>query len=71
MPEGDSISHVPRTNEELAQLEGLVRNGLGISAARGDEITVVGLSFEPLPEIAPPGGGPPPGGQGGPPPPPQ
>ncbi|MGI9625282.1 MAG: flagellar basal-body MS-ring/collar protein FliF [Longimicrobiales bacterium] len=55
IPEADSIRHVARTDEELAQLESLVRNGLGISADRGDEITVVGLSFEPVPEIAPPG----------------
>ena len=55
IPEGDSIRHEPRTDAELAQLEGLVRNALGITATRGDEITVVGLSFEPVPEIVPEG----------------
>ena len=53
--EGDSVRAVPRTEQELAQLEGLVRNALGVSADRGDEITIVGLSFEPPPVIEEPG----------------
>ncbi len=49
---------VPRTREELARVEALVGNALGIDAARGDAMTVVSLPFdrEPLPVEGPVGG---------------
>lgn len=53
-PDG-SVSFQARTAEELAQIESLVRNAVGITDARGDEITVVSTPFEipsPLPPAA-------------------
>jgi flagellar M-ring protein FliF len=37
---------VPRSRDELAQVEAVVRNGLGVSPERGDAVTVVSLPFD-------------------------
>ncbi len=44
--DGDSARMVPRTEEELRQVEALVRNAVGFRPERGDEITVVGAAFD-------------------------
>lgn len=49
--EGDQATSQPRTQAELARVEALVRNALGISDARGDAITVVNLPFDLRPTI--------------------
>ncbi|MDB4917291.1 MAG: flagellar M-ring protein FliF [Gemmatimonadetes bacterium] len=36
----------PRTPEELAQIESLVRSSIGLDSARGDRVSVVGIRFE-------------------------
>ncbi len=46
--DGDAISVVARTDEELAQIEALVRNAVGLSPDRGDAITVVSMAFQPV-----------------------
>ena len=38
---------------ELTRIEGILRNGLGISEARGDQLVVSALSFSPRPAIEP------------------
>lgn len=47
-PDG-GVTFQARTPAELAQIESLVRNAVGISDARGDEISVVSTPFEILP----------------------
>ena len=39
--------------EELTRIEGILRNGLGISEARGDQLVVSALSFSPRPAVEP------------------
>ena len=45
--EGDSVRMVPRTEDELRQVEALVRNAVGLRPERGDAITVVSTPFDP------------------------
>lgn len=45
---------VPRTAEELASLEALVRTAVGTDSARGDVVQIVNLPFEPADKLAPP-----------------
>jgi len=52
--EGDQATSQPRTQAELARVEALVRNALGISDARGDAITVVNLPFDKKPILQAP-----------------
>ena len=47
-PDG-SVTFQARTAEELAQIESLVRNAVGVTDARGDQISVVSTPFEALP----------------------
>ncbi len=49
-PDG-TVTFQARTPQELAQIESLVRNAVGVTDSRGDEITVVSIPFEkpPLP----------------------
>ncbi|HLU24475.1 MAG TPA: flagellar basal-body MS-ring/collar protein FliF [Longimicrobiales bacterium] len=42
----DGVRMEPRTPEELARLEALVRNAVGIDESRGDAISVVNVPFE-------------------------
>jgi flagellar M-ring protein FliF len=49
VPKGDSTVAVPRTAAELAQIQTLVRNAVGLDDSRGDAISVVGMSFSPPP----------------------
>lgn len=49
---GDSARFVPRTPQELAQLDSLVRTAVGFDSARGDRVNVVAVAF-PRPEVAP------------------
>jgi flagellar M-ring protein FliF len=56
--ENGQPSRVPRTEEELAYLRGLVRDAIGVDEARGDRVTLVNASFreyqaEPEPEAIP------------------
>ena len=39
--------------EELTRIEGILRNGLGISETRGDQLVVSALSFSPRPVLEP------------------
>ncbi len=43
----------PRTTEELARIESLVRSALGVDSARGDGVSVVSAPFD-MPVIVPP-----------------
>ena len=60
MPTADSTAAVPptpvvtaRTPEELARIESLVRNALGVDSLRGDMISVVSAPFDmPAPPVA-------------------
>lgn len=54
---GDSATYTPRTPQELAQLDSLVRTAVGFDSARGDRVSVVSVAFprpEPLPVAAEP-----------------
>lgn len=44
---GSDARYEPRTEQELAQVEALVRNAVGLDATRGDEISVVSVPFAP------------------------
>lgn len=46
-----ALSVVPRTPEELADLEELVASAVGLDPDRGDQITLRAMPFEPLPEL--------------------
>jgi len=46
-----ATTFTPRTPEELATLESLVSSAVGLDTARGDNITLRSLSFEPLPTL--------------------
>ncbi len=48
---GRHVTYQPRTAREIQQVESVVRNAVGFSADRGDEISVVSVPFE---EPAPP-----------------
>ena len=41
-----SVTFQPRTTREMQQVESVVRNAVGFSAGRGDEISVVSVPFE-------------------------
>jgi flagellar M-ring protein FliF len=54
--EGDAngtVTSTPRTPQELARLEALVRSGLGLDEDRGDAITVVSMPFDREPVVLP------------------
>lgn len=42
---------VPRSAEELADLQALVASAVGLDTARGDSLTIRSMAFEPLPEL--------------------
>jgi flagellar M-ring protein FliF len=42
---GDTAVYVPRTAAELAQIETMVRNAVGLDASRGDVVSVVSMRF--------------------------
>lgn len=42
---GDSARFEPRTSEEIARLDTLVRSAVGYDAARGDQVSVVSVPF--------------------------
>ncbi|NWG91084.1 MAG: flagellar M-ring protein FliF, partial [Parvularculaceae bacterium] len=44
---GGALIPAPRTEEELARIETLVRSAVGYNAARGDQIDVVETAFKP------------------------
>ena len=51
-PDANGVPTVtPRAPEELADLEQLVSSAVGFDAARGDQITLRAMPFEPLPEL--------------------
>ena len=43
----------PRSDTELSDLRELVTSAIGFDEARGDQVTIRTMEFEPLPEIAP------------------
>jgi len=49
-PDGSEI-WVPRAEQELADMRDLVASAVGYDEARGDEITIKSLAFEPVPAI--------------------
>ena len=49
--EGDQAKYVPRTTEEMAKLENIVKSAVDYDSARGDKIEVANIPFEV--EIAP------------------
>lgn len=51
-PEG-AITYEPRTEQELAQIAGLVRSAIGFDEARGDAITVENMQFVDLDDTMP------------------
>ena len=44
--EGESAQYIPRTAEEMAKLENIVKSAVDYDAARGDKIEVVNIPFE-------------------------
>ncbi|MBF0320903.1 MAG: flagellar M-ring protein FliF [Nitrospirae bacterium] len=44
------IVYTPHTKEELKQYENLVMKAIGFNETRGDEVAVVNMPFEPLPQ---------------------
>ncbi|HET7322261.1 MAG TPA: flagellar M-ring protein FliF C-terminal domain-containing protein, partial [Longimicrobiaceae bacterium] len=53
VPQGDSLIFVPRSDAELAQIETLVANAVGLDASRGDRISVASMRFSPPPALPP------------------
>lgn len=53
VPKGDTAVYQPRTAAELAQIETLVRNAVGLDATRGDVVSVVSMRFTGNPPPAP------------------
>lgn len=49
-PDGTTTTE-PRTDEELADLQELVTSAVGFDEARGDQITLRSMPFEPVPEL--------------------
>ena len=49
-PDGSTASE-PRTPEELADLQELVASAVGLDEARGDQLTLRSMPFEPLPVL--------------------
>jgi flagellar M-ring protein FliF len=43
--EGEATTYAPRSEEELAKLQELVRSAVGYDAARGDDVKVVNMQF--------------------------
>ncbi len=43
--------YAPRSQEELALIETLVKSAIGYNEARGDQVSIVGIQFSPLPII--------------------
>ena len=43
-------TYVPRSDEEMKQLENLVKNAIGFNADRGDKVSVVNIPFETMKE---------------------
>lgn len=52
--EGDEAQFESRTPQEIAQVEALVRNAVGITDLRGDAITVASVPFDRPPVSTPP-----------------
>ncbi|MEE9162307.1 MAG: flagellar basal-body MS-ring/collar protein FliF, partial [Candidatus Neomarinimicrobiota bacterium] len=48
----DEVTYSPRTEEELASIEALVADALGVDAGRGDQVTVENLEFDHVSELA-------------------
>ena len=53
---GAAPSYAPRSPEELARIETLVKTAIGYNEARGDQVSIVDIQFSPLPvvNLAPP-----------------
>ena len=49
---GEQGVYVPRTDEEMAKLERIVKRAVNFDAARGDEVAVINIPFEPLKIVA-------------------
>ncbi|MBT8473734.1 MAG: flagellar M-ring protein FliF [Marinicaulis sp.] len=44
-----ALSYSPRSAEEIARIDTLVKSAIGFNAARGDQVNVVDIQFSPLP----------------------
>ena len=49
-----TVTWAPRPPEELSDLRDLVGSAVGFDEARGDQITIRSMEFQPLPEVEPP-----------------
>lgn len=49
--EDGNVSYSPRTAEQLAEIERLVKNAIGFNEGRGDSVEVVNLRFAEAPEM--------------------
>lgn len=47
-----AVAAAPRSEEELARIDTLVKSAIGYNEARGDRVSVVDIRFSPLPEAA-------------------
>nr|WP_210316396.1 flagellar basal-body MS-ring/collar protein FliF [Devosia oryzisoli] len=50
-----NLTYTPRSADEVAQIQTLVRSAVGYSADRGDTVEVVNMQFAERPDLAPPG----------------
>ncbi|SMQ74465.1 flagellar M-ring protein FliF [Devosia lucknowensis] len=48
-----NLTYTPRTADEIAQIQTLVRSAVGFSAERGDSVEVVNMQFAERPDLAP------------------
>ncbi|HMP61822.1 MAG TPA: flagellar M-ring protein FliF C-terminal domain-containing protein, partial [Phenylobacterium sp.] len=46
--DGQPGEYAPRSEDELARIEQLVRTAVGFNEARGDQVTVVNVAFDPV-----------------------
>ena len=46
--DGQPGEYAPRSEEEMARIEQLVRTAVGFNEARGDQVTVVNVAFDPV-----------------------
>lgn len=51
MDEAGTVTRTPRPAEEIEALRSLIASAVGFDEARGDQITLQSLSFEPVPEL--------------------
>ena len=50
--DGEEWKYIPRTDEEMKKIEGIVKRSVNFDAERGDKIEVVNLPFEPTEPVS-------------------